>query len=129
MQIAAINEVAAAGQQELIGHRKADNAEHQQPEDGDIAVGCNPLEDGAFQPAMIAKLVLAAAVEPYPADFRTGVMALPGTTEKNSMKRFLGSGAGAVLASSMHCASEVNWRPSSQLGSTQWPAVMARWTP
>ncbi len=40
-------------------------------------------------------------------------MVLPGTTEKNSMKRFFGSGAGAALASSMACASDVNCRPSS----------------
>ncbi len=36
--------------QEFIRYRKADDAEHQQPEDGEIAVGRDPLEDGAFQP-------------------------------------------------------------------------------
>jgi hypothetical protein len=48
----------------------------------------------------------------YPADFRTGVTALVGITEKNSMNRFFGSGAAVDLVSNMLCARAVNWRPS-----------------
>ena len=131
MQAAAIDEKAAAGEQKLIGNGNADNSQHQQPEDGEIAVGCDPLEDGAFQLTIIAEfraLALLRAVN-YPAVFLAGVTALLGTTEKNSMKRFFGSGAGATFVSSMHWAREVNCRPSSLPESTQRPAVMARWTP
>ena len=53
VQVASIDQKAAAREQELIGNRNADDAEHQQPENGKIAVGCDPLEDGAFQAAMI----------------------------------------------------------------------------
>ncbi len=55
MQTAAIDEKAAAGEQGFIRNRKTDDPQGQQPEDGEIAVGRNPLEDGAFQPAMIAR--------------------------------------------------------------------------
>ncbi len=57
MQVASIDEKAAACQQKFIGNRNADDAEHQQPKDGEVAIGSDPLEDGAFQPAMIAKLL------------------------------------------------------------------------
>src|SRR5665213_2777571 len=56
MQVASIDEKAAACQQKLIGNRNADDAQHQQPEDSEIAIGGDPLEDGVFQPAMISKL-------------------------------------------------------------------------
>src|ERR1700733_12932377 len=57
MQVASIDEKAAACEQKFIGNRNADDAEHQQPEDGEVAIAGDPLEDGAFQAAMIAKLL------------------------------------------------------------------------
>jgi len=53
VKVSSIDKKTTAGQQEFIGYRNADDAEHQQPEDGEIAVGCDPLEDGVFQAAMI----------------------------------------------------------------------------
>ena len=53
VQLASIDEKAAAGQQKFIGDGNADNPEHQQPEDGEISISGDPLEDGAFQAAMI----------------------------------------------------------------------------
>jgi hypothetical protein len=53
VQIAAIDKIPAAGEQELVGHGNADDPEYQQPEDGEIAIRGNPLEDGVFQAAMI----------------------------------------------------------------------------
>ena len=67
VQIASIDEKAAAGQQKFIGDRNADNPEHQQPEDGEIAIGGDPLEDGAFQSAMIREYAAEqpSAFEPH----------------------------------------------------------------
>ena len=55
MEAASIDEIAAAGEQEFIRARDADDTQGQQPEDGEIAVGRDPLEDGAFQLTIIAE--------------------------------------------------------------------------
>jgi hypothetical protein len=56
MQIASIDEKAAAGEQKFVGNRNPDNPEYQQTKDGEIAIGGDPLEDGVFQLTMIASL-------------------------------------------------------------------------
>ncbi len=48
-QMALVYEEAAAGEQELVGDGKSDDAEDQERKDGEVTVGGNPLEDGVFQ--------------------------------------------------------------------------------
>ena len=42
-EMSLINQKAATGQQELVGHRQSDDAEYQQREDGDVPVSGDPL--------------------------------------------------------------------------------------
>ena len=44
-----VHEEAAAGEQELVRDGKSDDPEDKEGEDGEVAVGGNPLEDSVFQ--------------------------------------------------------------------------------
>ena len=53
--MALVDEKTAASQQKFVGHRQSDDAQHQERENGHVAVGRNPLEDSVFQLERIAK--------------------------------------------------------------------------
>ena len=47
--MALVDEEAAAGEQELVGDGKSDDAEDEEGEDGEVAISGDPLEDSVFQ--------------------------------------------------------------------------------
>ena len=47
--MALVDDEATAGKQELVGDGKSDDAEDEEGEDGEVAIGGDPLEDSVFQ--------------------------------------------------------------------------------
>jgi hypothetical protein len=56
VQVAAVDQKSATGEQKFIRDWNPDDAKYQQSENGEIAIGRDPLEDGVFQQTMIASL-------------------------------------------------------------------------
>ncbi len=52
--MAFVDEKAATSEEEFVRHGQADDAEHQQAEDREIAIGGDPMKDGGFHLVRIA---------------------------------------------------------------------------